>query len=138
MKRWQKLVIGTTCSILIAITFMIRTGQGYSTGKENLSFLGRAEYALYDVPRIAIMVAISPTVIGPIALYGEELNVGVISRENLTYRYERFIGEGYLWGFGQSFAFWWPFIFFRKKQKGDSTKIVRRRMKKKSAHDTID
>ena len=86
--------------------------------KGDISFLGRAERALYDAPRIAIVVSMSPTVILPIGLYGEELRMSYRSFGDYSYRGERWGNEGRLWGLGQGFAFWWPFIFLRKRQEG--------------------
>lgn len=117
MKRRYKLLIGIGSSILFAIGFMIRSGEGHSVEKGNISFLGRAERALYDTPRIAIVVSTSPTVILPVALYGEELRMSYRPFGDYSYRGERWANEGRLWGLGQGFAFWWPFVFLRKRQE---------------------
>ncbi|MDA7877838.1 hypothetical protein N9A89_07215 [Akkermansiaceae bacterium] len=117
MKKRYKFLIAILSSFLMAIIFMVRLGEGHSVQEGSFSFLGRLERALYDLPRLTIATAMSPTVLLPVGLYGEEMRQHYRTPGDYSADVSKWQNEGRIWGLAQGLSFWWPFMFLRKSEK---------------------
>ena len=117
MKKRRKILISIGTSIAVAVAFMARSEEGHSFDQGNHSFLNRVERAIYDTPRIGFVVALSPTVIAPMALYSEELWLYHSPQYDFSYTGDKGRVEGFVWGLLQGFSFWWPFMLLKGEPK---------------------